>query len=49
MAFHNLGVSSRTVAKELGVSCTTVLKWIKREEETGILTDLSMNLMFVFE
>ncbi|KAK3894935.1 hypothetical protein Pcinc_001330 [Petrolisthes cinctipes] len=40
VALHDLGLSSRVIATRLTVSRTTVLKWIRRHEETGILTDL---------
>ncbi|KAK3888737.1 hypothetical protein Pcinc_007212 [Petrolisthes cinctipes] len=40
VALHDLGLSSRVIATRLAVFRTTVLKWIRRHEETGILTDL---------
>ena len=43
---QNLGLSSKAIAWKLAVSRTTVFKWIRREEETGILTDLGNKLRF---
>ncbi|KAK3888564.1 hypothetical protein Pcinc_007416 [Petrolisthes cinctipes] len=40
VALHEAGHSIRSIARRLGVSPTTVTKWINRNEETGDLTDL---------
>ena len=44
---QNLGLSSKAIAWKLAVSRTTVFKWIRRKEETGILTDLGNKLRFL--
>lgn len=40
VALHDIGMSNNAIAEQLAVSRTTVVKWIRRQEETGILTDL---------
>ncbi|KAK3860081.1 hypothetical protein Pcinc_033846 [Petrolisthes cinctipes] len=42
VALHEAGHSIRSIARRLGVSPTTVTKWINRNEETGDLTDLAI-------
>ena len=41
---HNL--SNREIARRLATSPTTVAKWIAREEESGVLTDLRKYCLF---
>lgn len=40
ITLHQQGLSSRVIARDLGLSRTTVTKWIKRYEESGNLDDL---------
>lgn len=51
VALHEAGHSIRSIARRLGLSPTTVNKWIKRNEETGDLTDLGekFNLKVIYE
>ena len=40
IGMRETGLSIRVIANRLGISATTVAKWIRRWEETGNLTNL---------
>lgn len=40
IALRDEGLSIRAIASRMAISATTVNKWIKRHQETGLLTSL---------